>query len=376
MDSIKSTPGSEEPRVGHLRVLHVINQPDGGGAERVVRELNRTLPHHGVESRVVYFCNPRRRPLESTETELGCAGPRDWRAALRLERYLNDFNSDEWIVHAHLTRPLYLVGALPRARRFRRVYTEHSTWNRRRKHGWLRYVERFVYSRYDRLACVSRGALDALRGWLGDDIVSSHAQVVGNGGRLLAPKRDFTPPSNGVRLISVGSLYEHKGLACAIEALAHVESGVKRYTLVGTGPERANLAAHAEKLGLTDKVQFLGWREDVGDLLRSADILLVPSRWEGFCLSAMEGLSVGLPMVTSDVPGLSDVVGNLPGVLRVEQRDPRSLAAAIDRMVEARDEWPNYAPASVERARLYSIENMARGYARLYRRIANEAVEP
>lgn len=340
-------------------VLHVINQPDGGGAERVVRELNRRLPAHGVESRVVYFCNPRNLPLDQTEFELGCSGPRDWRAGSRLARYLEDFDAEKWIIHAHLSHPLYLIGLLPGAQRFRRVFTEHSTWNRRRAWDWLRGVERRVYGRYERIVTVSGGTREALGRWIGHGRGRPDVDVIENGVRTFWSERERTFPAGGLRLISVGSLTERKGLSVAIEAVARLDCALERYLIVGVGPERPRLEKRVAELGLSDKVEFVGWRDDVGALLDASDMQLMPSRWEGFGVAAVEGLSVGLPMVVANVPGLSDVVGGLPGVILVDDHDPSSFSRAIERMCRLRHCWPEFADAAIERARLYTVDAMA-----------------
>ncbi|MFW6021714.1 MAG: glycosyltransferase, partial [Guyparkeria sp.] len=199
-------------------------------------------------------------------------------------------------------------------------------------------------------------------------------EVIENGVRTFRSERERPLPAGGLRLISVGSLTERKGLSVALEAVARLDCAWECYLIVGEGPERPRLEDRVAELGLSDKVEFLGWRDDVGALLAASDMQLIPSRWEGFGLAAVEGLSVGLPMVAADVPGLSEVVGGLPGVVLVDDHDPSSFADAIERMCRLRHRWPEFADAAIERARSYTVDAMATRHARLYRQVAAGAL--
>jgi glycosyltransferase involved in cell wall biosynthesis len=132
----------------------------------------------------------------------------------------------------------------------------------------------------------------------------------------------------------VGEVGRRKGQAVLLEAVARLHAnGTARdavFLIAGEGSGRAELEARAKALGLTDGVvRFLGFRNDVPDLLADTDLLVLPSFEEGFPNSLLEGMAFGLPVVSTPVDGIPDlVVDGVTGVL-TPPGDAASLAAAI-----------------------------------------------
>lgn len=352
-------------------VIHVVPAPDHGGAERLVRELTHRLPTHGVEAQAIYYSNPRGVELSDRELNLGLRSVRGWSAlrAVRdaLQKQAND--SSACIVHAHLTWPLYHLALLSREIDGPIAFTEHNTHNRRRRHWWLRPLERTVYRRYDQLIAISDGVQEALMEWLGDRDLSARIDTIYNGSRML-PLQHRRPRLAGVaRLVSIGSLNSRKGFDVALRAIARLGNKVERYTILGEGPERERLERLVQELGLKDKVQLPGHCDEVAAYLYEADLGLIPSRWEGFGLVAVEALSTGLPLVASDVPGLRSIVAYCEAVVlaapdNVTELQNR-LRYAIDNMVRRDD----VASAARARAEQYTIETMVARYADMYARL-------
>ncbi len=131
-------------------------------------------------------------------------------------------------------------------------------------------------------------------------------------------------------IVCVGRLSVQKGQDLAITALALLQHEDARLRLVGDGPERQRLAELAQALGLTHRVEWTGDSTDVATELRSADIVVVPSRWDGLSLSLLEAMACGAAVVATRVAGtaaLEDVgVVTPPG-------DPVALALAIDELL-------------------------------------------
>jgi glycosyltransferase involved in cell wall biosynthesis len=103
--------------------------------------------------------------------------------------------------------------------------------------------------------------------------------------------------------------------------------------VVGDGDLRDDLHARAERLGLSARVHFLGARRDLGDLLASIDIFVMPSLWEGLPLSMVLAMGAGLPVVATRVAGIPEVVQDeVTGVL-VPPADVPALGSALARLV-------------------------------------------
>jgi UDP-glucose:(heptosyl)LPS alpha-1,3-glucosyltransferase len=134
-------------------------------------------------------------------------------------------------------------------------------------------------------------------------------------------------------LLHVGSGFRIKGLKSTIEALAVLkERGVKAVLLVaGSGRSAAaTFAALARKLGIEDRVRFLGGVEDIGGLYVAADVFVMPSLFETFGAAAVEALYFGLPVIVGSGAGVSSMIEE-EGVGTVVDvpADPASLAHAI-----------------------------------------------
>src|SRR5690554_5291301 len=116
-------------------IIQAITSPDGGGAERLVRELTARLPQHGFDTRAIYFSNLRQVELSSREVSLGLSSSRSFQSVRRLKQHLNGYSrhGQKIILHAHLTWPLYYGALASVGSGFSLVYTEHSTHNRRRE---------------------------------------------------------------------------------------------------------------------------------------------------------------------------------------------------------------------------------------------------
>lgn len=106
-----------------------------------------------------------------------------------------------------------------------------------------------------------------------------------------------------------------------------------RAIFVGDGALRADCEALAIELGVQHRVDFVGFRSDASSFIRHASILVVPSRWEGFGLVAVEAAAVGTPVVATGVTGLSELVPQYVPGIRVEPDSPSALAAGIQQVL-------------------------------------------
>jgi N-acetyl-alpha-D-glucosaminyl L-malate synthase BshA len=138
--------------------------------------------------------------------------------------------------------------------------------------------------------------------------------------------------------------------------------------LVGDGPERPETEAEVERLGLSAEVRFLGKVDAVADLLRAADLFLLPSESESFGLAALEAMACGVPVVASAVGGLPEVVVDGETGALVPLGD---LDAMAERAVEllTDDRWSVARSAAIERARDFDEAKIVPMYEALYARV-------
>ena len=178
--------------------------------------------------------------------------------------------------------------------------------------------------------------------------LAHRASVLYNG---VAGPRSVTPGrpalDGGVRLLYVGRLSPRKGPDVAIDAVAHLTAqGVDAHLelLGGVFPgyewyERG-LHEQVERLGLTDRVVFTGFRPSIWDALARADVAVVPSREEEpFGNTAVEAVLAGRPVVVSAIGGLAEAIDGFASALPVQPDDPALLAEAVLRIA---DHWQAY----------------------------------
>ncbi len=132
-------------------------------------------------------------------------------------------------------------------------------------------------------------------------------------------------------LLTVARLADQKGHDVLLAAVAALSpAGRPVVALAGEGPLAGRLEAQAQAAGLD--VRFLGQRSDVPALLAAADVVVLPSRWEGQPLILAEAMRAGRPVIATRVGGVSDMTG-ADGALLVPPDDPQALAAAINQVL-------------------------------------------
>ena len=190
-------------------------------------------------------------------------------------------------------------------------------------------------------------------------------------------RRSLGLPEDAPLALFVGRLAEQKGVAdllAAIDILQHVRPDL-RTLIVGDGPLRERLEAMARAFRLVDsgRALFLGHRSDVPRLLAAADILVLPSLYEGLPNVVLEAMRFRKPVVATAAPGTTEVVVADETGLLVPMRNPPALAQAIRRVVAD----PSLARRLGEAGRVrveaeFGVDRMVHRFAALYEALALE----
>lgn len=192
-------------------------------------------------------------------------------------------------------------------------------------------------------------------------------------GVVLPPPTDRRPRRG--RILCLGRLVPQKGFDLVLRALAMVATEIPEahVVLAGDGAERASLEALTADLGLTGRVEFLGavTHADVADLLAEAQVVALPSRYEGQPIAALEAGAAGRPIISTAVDGLSAVVVDGVTGLIVPPEDVQALAVGLGRLL-VDPQWCDTLGASA-RALIeakFSFTRCVDAYDDLYRRLA------
>lgn len=290
-----------------IQVAHVAGQLDVGGMEKLLVEFAR---HADRERFSLTFISLSSRGTVAKQIEacgwpvvpLHCGAGRQAGVIFRLARLYRRLQID--VVHTHNSRSLiYGAPAARLARVGRVIHTRHgqlygaSTSDLRA----VRVATWFT----DRVVCVSD---DSARLSLTQGVAPRRVRTIVNG---VDPARfAFLGPADSSTVVAVGRLSPEKGFDTLIEAiaLASAEHPSLRLELAGNGPCLPELRRLADRLGISDRVTFLGEVADVPAVLARAALFVLPSLTEGISLTLLEAMARGLPVVATAVGGTPEVV--------------------------------------------------------------------
>lgn len=300
------------------RLLQAIAGARHGGAETFFVRLASALQRAGETQRVLIRRDPERaRRLRAAGVavgEMGFGGRLDLATGWRFRREIRAWRPD--IVLSWMNRAAH---ACPRG--------DFVHVGRLGGYYDLKY-----YRRCDRLVANTRAIVDyAVReGWPRERIDYLPNFVPD---ASAAAQRGARSPDDAPQALAVGRLHPNKGFPLLLEALAMTRD--VRLAIAGDGPLREALERRAEDLAIAERVRFLGWRDDVPQLMAQSDFLVCPSLHEPLGNVVIEAWSAGLPVVAtaSDGPkgliedGASGLLVPLPGE---PGGGPAALAAAIE----------------------------------------------
>jgi glycosyltransferase involved in cell wall biosynthesis len=371
-------------------------QPTDGGVGRHVRDVASGLSERGY---AVSLCGPSLPgPLDggavaSDGVELpdGVAHVRldlsreiavhhDLAALGRLVKIIDDLRPD--IIHAHSSK----AGALARLARLAHprttvLYTPHGYsfaghFTRAAERQVYRAVERGLAPLASRVVCVCEAEARLARA-VGP---SDRVRVVHNG---IAPAHDGAPDpyiadlaSGGPVIGTIARLRPGKGLETLIDAAPHVlaRHPDAKIAIVGDGPHLGALRAQATALGVAHAVHFTGACTDPLAALRSMRIFALPSWAEAFPYVVLEAMSLGRPIVASDVGGIGEALSADESGVIVPARDSGALGGALVALLDDEERAHGLGQAALERvSSLFSLEAMIDGLASVYDEIVTSS---
>lgn len=351
-----------------MRILQVIDSLNLGGAEVMLTAMAPRFRERNVDCDVIVLLatpSPLVRAFQEQNVTMRYTNVSRLyspRQVLRLARLMPGYD----VVHVHLF-PAQLWAALA-ARMLKSpaalVTTEHNTWNARRR-WWMKGFDRWMYSHYRHIACISDATAAELVRWCPP--VAEKISILPNG-IPLDVFEDAQPavlpsiPPDLIRLIFVGRFDPQKDHATLLRALKGVPKA--HLLLAGDGPRRMEMEKLARSLGIRERVTFLGRRSDVAAILKAADIYVHSTNSDGFGIAACEAMAAGLPVVASDVPGLAQLVAGV-GIL-FPAGDDRALARHVTSLIESPELRRQMGQAGIRRARQFSIESAVDGCIRMY----------
>jgi glycosyltransferase involved in cell wall biosynthesis len=357
-----------------VRLLVFCGATEWGGAEIVLGHLLAALPDRyevwllGVDGTVLERLAARRP--ETPRTVLPRVGGWWDSAAIRAHRRaMAQVGAD--LVHVNLPVPYadpYTVLAATTLWHTPVIVVEHLPMPSPGPR--IDRIVRFTASRISAVVGVSDRSARRLEHVLG--LRPGRVRVVCNGVPEPGTRRSVATPPGRVVVGAVGRLDRQKGFDLLLRAVADLSD--VHLVLVGDGPERHALEELTADLGLQERITMAGWSAEAPSLMRSFDVLAVPSRWEGLPLVVLEAMLAGVPVVATPVGGVPDAVRHEQTGLLVPVDDAAALTAALDRLVTDPGLRRRLAAAAADDARRhFTVEAMVRSLRGAPRRVAGRA---
>lgn len=369
-----------------IRILFASGTMSGGGAERVVSSLANHFAALGYQVDIlvvrgvsIYPLDPRVRltPVFSEAEIQASLWNKVWRRLAyfpRLLGLLKRYRPDVVIpVHGggwngQFVFMCWLLG-------IKVIAAEHISWTVGRKR-FGRWIERHVVYRIADALAVLTDADKAYYQQFLPRVVKIPNPV------SFAPPDIDRPGSRTCTILAAGRLdsWHHKGFDSLIAVFAQVAAQRPHWRLqiAGAGSTgMAYLQSLAVQHGVADKVDFLGFRQDLAALFGESGIFVLSSRYEGFGMVLLEAMSQGCPCVSYDCPsGPADMIDDGHNGLLVRDQDEAGLAAAIVRLIDDVDLRAALGGAAIEKAGLYRVEAIGERWLELMRAIGASTDTP
>ncbi|WP_396168119.1 glycosyltransferase [Flavobacterium sp.] len=365
-----------------MRVLQIINSLGTGGAEKLLLDTIPIYRKRGIQMDVLLFWDNNHEFTKALK-ELKCCKVIVLNESLNYKDIysisnvfkLKDYLKDYEVAHVHLFPAQYytVLANLMNGNICKLIFTEHSTSNRRIRNNFFRLLDKVFYKGYHKIVCITKEVLHVLLNHT--QFNSNRFIIIKNGvdvSRIFDSKKlsineiDRQHKIGDKYVIQVSSFHEPKDHWTLLQSLKFLPTNIK-LVMVGVGNLQNDVREKAIREGFNDRVFFLGQRMDVPQLLKTADIVVLSSKYEGLSLSSIEGMASGNPFIASDVPGLSEIAGGAGVLFEFGKAD--ELAFKINELLTNPDLYQKVAQACQERAKQYDIKQMIDKHIELYKSV-------
>ena len=281
--------------------MHIVPEFQEGGVERYVLQLCHEQLKQGHEPALVTAGGKLEKFLDNKIKIIKLPVQRKnlftgFYSAFKLARLYKIYNYKWDIIHAHSRVPAFIAWITAGLTKTKWLMTAHAPYSLNMGIMPLKHADGAI--------CVSQAVFDHLQNYLPPQSVT-----IANGAREAKYKWQGFNDKN--KFLFVGYLAKRKGLDTALKALGELKSYDWTLDILGDGSQREELEGLVNKLDLSDRVKFYGFRDDAEKFMSEASCLLFPSHQEGLPLTVNEALAVGLPVIASDIEPLRPLLKSI-----------------------------------------------------------------
>ena len=354
-----------------MKKLAIVNHNLGsGGAEKLIYDMALELQKRKVNFSIILLtshnCIYGKKLLEQGIDVVYLSDKWDIYSPKNIFRLLKVLKEYD-VIHTHIySSQLWTAFVSLFFSNKRYITTEHNTNNNRRGKTIFKYLDSWMYSRYSEIVSITSGTERALKNWIGDyknnHIIQNGIQVKDYIGMKPLKREMLGYTDEDVLICQIARLNRIKNHKTTIRAMKELPVKYK-VLFLGEGEEKENLKKLIKEFQLEDRVNFLGYRSDVPNILKMVDISLLTSEYEGLPISTLESMLL-TPFVGSDVAGITELVKD-SGIL-FQFNNHIDLKNKILELSENKLLYERVKKACFEKAKLFSIENTVDKYIKVY----------
>jgi len=326
-----------------MRILHIITRGDLGGAQVVVLNLVKNMPAQhellvaaGETGYLKNECEKLGIPFHFVPGLVRNINPfSDLSALIHVVQLLRRTRPD--IVHCHTSKAGIIARMAAALVGIPAVFTAH-TWS---FDGGMSKIKSWLAACAERFAASISGPIITVSEANRQKALKHHVAPADKIHRIwlgIPPAEvvQRNPGQDPVTIIMTARFVNQKDQSNLIKAL-HDVTGNWVLKLIGDGPMLNACTELANSLGIANRIQFLGERNDVTAQLDAADIFVLSTYWEGLPVSILEAMRAGLPVIASDVGGISEMVTDGTNGFLTRVADPQHLGQKLQSLIDQQE---------------------------------------
>lgn len=366
-----------------MRILQVIDSlPETSGGARFVTNLTRKLAEKDIDVELLLIDGQNSHFLDEllqANIKVHVLGSNVNRFNPKFIKQIASYLDKYDLIHVHIFPTSYIVAlaSLFNKRAAPIVFTEHSAFNRRAANPIFKYFENFIYTRYSKIIAVSNEVKNFVIQNLTVD--PEGIQVIANGidiqkinqqPRISREKLGFL--ESDIIVLMAARFAKEKDYQTVIKAFTRLPQNFK-LLMCGDGQERQKCELLVKELKIENRAIFLGNRPDIYSIIKSSDIDVLSSYFEGLPLSVLEYMASKKPVVATNVEGTKVLVKDA-GLL-FEVGDDKKLAEYILKLGSDEKYYEEISQRCYQRAQNYSLDVMVDNYISEYKKVLEKKNE-
>lgn len=361
-----------------MRILHINSSKSIGGGE--IHTLNLVNGLLEGNQTVFLACRTGSKLASMSQAqkistlELDLKNSLDFISTIKLAKFCKKNNID--VIHAHLARD-YWIAYITKLlyKRAKLVFTRHVSFPIKST-----LLKKKMYKSTDKIIAVASAVEKSLLD--SGVVIKEKISVIYNGidvskiNNAVKNKlrKELDLNNDAVIIGTIGSFCPNKDQLTFIKSIPDIINKIPNavFVIIGSGDEnyKKELDELVKKLGLTGKVRFLGARSDIYDLIKDFNVFLLTSKQEGFPLVIIEAMAAGVPVISTNVGGISEVIKNNETGILIPPESPKELSKAVIELLSdkklTKDIIDN---AQIAVNKHFTVENMTSNTLNIYKQV-------